>query len=104
MKELKLCPFCGSPGRISKMWFAASWRYFPECSGCGVRPQSQKDARLGYGEWQPHFVTVTEAENLWNNRHLTSRSSRAAEICPCCGEPLVMGVCETGCGYILPPA
>lgn len=36
--------------------------------------------------------------------HLTSRSSRAADSCPKCGKPLIMGVCETGCGYIPPPA
>lgn len=78
MKEL--CPFCGSPGKISKIWFAASWRYYPECSGCGVRPQGRKDSRLGYGEWQPHFTNITMAENLWNNRHLTTQPT---EICIC---------------------
>ena len=74
MKELKLCPFCGSPGRIEKMWFGASWVYFPKCSGCGVQPKSRKDIRLGYGEWQPHFEHITMAENLWNNRHPTPQN------------------------------
>ena len=30
-------------------------------------------------------------------------TSRAADTCALCGKPLIMGVCETGCGYILPP-
>ena len=37
-------------------------------------------------------------------RHLSSSSSGAAGNCPRCGKPLIMGVCETGCGHIPPPA
>lgn len=55
-----------------------------------------------YGEgWEK--LTLYGAEK-WRERHLSSSSSGAAGNCPRCGKPLVMGVCETGCGHIPPPA
>ena len=63
------CPFCGSLAEIRKMWFAATWRYYPICSGCGIRPQKKrKDPMLGFGQWQPHFDTELEAMEVWESR------------------------------------
>lgn len=53
----------------------------------------------------PNEDAVNEAIRiLEQQRHLTTRSSRAAGTCPRCGKTLVMGVCEIGCGHIPPPA
>lgn len=51
----------------------------------------------------PNEDAVDEAiKILEQQRHLTSHSSRAADSCPKCGKSLIMGVCETNCGYIMP--
>jgi len=47
---------------------------------------------------------IINAVQDYESRHLSNRSSRAADSCPICGKPLIMGVCEAGCGYIPPPA
>jgi len=51
-----------------------------------------------------HVLIIDALNALKKVNHLTNRSSRAADSCPKCGKPLIMGVCETGCGYIPPPA
>jgi len=50
------------------------------------------------GEIKSYLSTLAASEQ--------ARSSGAATKCPQCGEPLIMGVCEMGCGYIqiTPPA
>lgn len=63
-----VCPFCGSLAEIERIWFAATWRYYPKCSGCGIQPQKKKDPNLGFGNWQPHFETELEAVEAWESR------------------------------------
>ena len=63
----------------------------------------EKLLKLIYGTgWDK--LTIQDAMKIARSRHLSSSSSRAAGNCPKCGKPLVMGVCETGCGHIPPPA
>ena len=85
--ELKLCPFCGNGCYVS--WVQA-YDWVVGCNGCMAVMQ---------------FLPDKESAILaWNNRHLTSSSSRAAEACPFCDCVAIneMGHCE-GCGKLTRP-
>ena len=58
----------------------------------------------GFSWHHDDYFCLREALPELIEHHLTSRQSRAADVCPKCGEPLIMGICETGCGHIQPPA
>lgn len=67
--ELKPCPFCGGPGKITKHPDAELMgrMYTGICDHCGVSPHG----------W---FASVDEAANAWNTRAIIAdRESRASE-------------------------